>query len=221
MGKYVLTDEQKEAVIGRCNGIITRATVHGGLDPQPLIDVLQLSYEGKAADLLAALAVGIAASFSFKRVAEDFIEVTAMIDWDETIEQMAASDKLTYSNPDLITANFGKCKAGKSGRETVTFYLYRAASSGEVLSTRQVGNRIRKAGYVSEELPFVAVLKDHCTELRSEGVSFVTALGKSSRWRDPYGGVYVPYLSLESRRFDLYYLDDPWYDYDWFVVRRK
>lgn len=42
-----------------------------------------------------------------------------------------------------------------------------------------------------------------------------------SRWQDPNGNVYVPYLNLENRKFNLYNLDNQWNDNDWFVVRRK
>ena len=141
------------------------------------------------------------------------------INHDQTVEEMVSG--LSYANPDLTDANFPNVNGGKTGIEEVKLFDVRPVPSGQSWATDKVLATLDEAGFVPEDLPALAVQKDYIDELRAAGVNYLIALGDGSRWRDSGGDVCVPYLSLEDRGFDLYYLGRQWYDDDWFVVRRK
>jgi len=144
------------------------------------------------------------------------------VNHDQSVEE--AVKGLPYVNSNLTSANFPSCHNGKTGVEEVELFLYRPVPKSENWSHKKVEKAIDKAGFISADMPELAILKDYADELWEADIRFyITAFGASSRWQYPDGFVFVAYLRLfpDFRGFRLYRLEDDWSGRGWFVVRRK
>ena len=167
--------------------------------------------------------LGNVQSIIAEKVDENTIKLRVLsVNYDQTIEEMVRKSGFN-NNSNITSTNFSKSKNGRNDVEEVELFLFRPVPAGQVYSTKNVEKAINKAGFISVDLPELSPIKEHCDELWDAGVKFITALGKSSRWRNPDGYVYTPYLDLspDDRRFNLYWVEVDWSDDVWFVVRRK
>ena len=175
-------------------------------------------------DNIASLFKGEAISKSIiaERIDENLVRLRLLtINHDDSVEEMV---KELLGNSNITSANFPNCHNGKTGMEEVELFLYRPVPKGGNWSTEKVEKEIDKAGFISADLPELAILKDYANELWEADIRYyVTALGENSRWQDPNGNVRVAYLRLgpDDRRFHLDWLENDWCGSDWFVVRRK
>ena len=140
--------------------------------------------------------------------------------FDQTVEHMIAG--LPNNNPDITSAHFAECRRGRTGQEEVRLFLAKPLHDRQHLPVEDVLRYLDEAGFVPEDLPQLALLKDHADELWAAGVYYVSALGVSSVWQKPDGG-YAVYLILnpEDRGFHLHWLGGEWGGPVWFVVSRK
>ena len=140
--------------------------------------------------------------------------------FDQTVEHMIAG--LPNNNPDITSAHFAECRRGRTGQEEVRLFLAKPLHDRQHLPVEDVLRYLDEAGFVPEDLPQLALLKDHADELWAAGVYYVSALGASSVWQKPDGG-YAVYLILnpEDRGFHLHWLGGEWGGPVWFVVSRK
>jgi len=144
-----------------------------------------------------------------------------IINYDLTVEKMIAG--LPDNDTNVTSEHFPDCRAGKTGIEEAQLFLVKPVPSGKRLPTQDVEEILDK-DFVREELPALAVLKEYCDQLRAQEIQFITALGPNSRWANPDGGdVSVPCLGphFVHRGFSLLLVEKDWFDYDWFVCRRK
>lgn len=149
------------------------------------------------------------------------IELAPMIvTFDETVEEMVAG--LLNTNSDITSEHFPECRRGRTGQEEATLLLAKPLHDRQHAPVEEVLRRLDGSGFVPEDLPQLARLKDHADELWTAGVHFVGAVGASSVWRGPDGG-YYPYLILDplDRGFHLHWAESEWGGPVWFVVRRR
>lgn len=151
---------------------------------------------------------------------------------DQTVEAMVAG--LANTNPDITSAHFPECRSGR--QEQAHLFLAKPLSDRQHLPTDDVLRLLTEAGFVPEDLPSLALLKEYADELWEAGVYYVAALGAKSIWLQADGN-YAVYLltNPEDRGFHLHWLgadtaggtkaikDDYRADLNgqlWFVVRR-
>ena len=149
------------------------------------------------------------------------IELAPMVaDLDQSVEQMIAG--MPNNNPDITSAHFAACGAGKTGRQRARLFLAKPLHDRQHVPKEEVLQRLDAAGFVPGDLPELALLKDHADELWAAGVCFVGALGADSVWQGPDGG-YAPYFILnpEDRGFHLHWLEGDWGGPVWFMVKAK
>lgn len=139
---------------------------------------------------------------------------------DQTVEEMIAG--LPNNNPDITSAHFPYCRAGKTGQEEARLFLAKPLRERQHFPTEDVLRRLAGARFVPEDLPQLSLRKDYGDELWAAGVYYVAALGSNSAWQKPDGG-YAVYLILnpEDRGFHLHWLGGDWGGQTWFLVRRE
>ena len=143
-----------------------------------------------------------------------------VVRFDQTVEEMVAG--LLNTNPEITSEHFSECRGGKTGAEEARLFLAKPLDHRTHRPKEEVLRRLDAAGFVPEDLPQLAALRDHCDELRAAGISFIGVLGDNSIWQGPDGG-YQPYLILnpEDRGFHLHWLESEWGDLTWIVVSRR
>jgi hypothetical protein len=149
------------------------------------------------------------------------IELAPMVvRFDQTAEEMTAG--LLNNNPDVTSAHFTECRRGKTGQETANLFLAKPLHDRQHVPMEDVLQRLDKVGFVPEDLPQLASLKDHADELWATGICGVISLGHDSVWRKPDGGYAVYFiLNPEDRGFHLHWLEGDLGGQLWFLVRRK
>ena len=143
-----------------------------------------------------------------------------VVDLDRSVEEMVAG--LLNTNPDLTSEHFPDCRRGYTGPREARLFRAKPLQDRQHVPLEEVLRRLDASGFIPEDLPQLAQLKDHADELWAAGVHFVAALGAGSVWQGPDGG-YHPYLILhpEDRGFHLHWLESEWGGPVWFVVSRK
>ncbi|MBM3946997.1 MAG: hypothetical protein FJ315_06325 [SAR202 cluster bacterium] len=157
----------------------------------------------------------IAARYTFP-----VIELAPIVmDLDRTVDEMVAG--LWNTNPDITSEHFPDCRRGSRGLQEARLWLAKPLEDRQHRPEEEVRRRLEEAGFVPEDLPQLACLKEHADELWAAGMHFVAALGSSSVWRGSDGG-YSPYLILnpDDRGFHLHWIGSEWGGPVWFVVRR-
>jgi hypothetical protein len=149
------------------------------------------------------------------------IELAPMVArFDQTVDEMIAGPP--NNNPDVTSAHFAECRRGKAGQEEVRLLLAKPLHDRQHVPMEDVLRRLEGAGFVPEDLPQLALLKDHAEELWAAGVYYVNALGPSSVWQKPDGGYAVYFIpNPEDRGFHLHWLGGDLGGQLWFLVRRR
>lgn len=150
------------------------------------------------------------------------------VNYDLTVEEMIAGYP---SDTDITSVHLPNCRRGKTGVVTEQgLCLVNPTRPHYGYSDPKVARTITAAGYIFEEMPVLASLKDHAKELWEAGIEHIVARGSQSSWKTPdYGwppreSTYVVRLSLcpTKRRFGTCRIisDSSWWDNEWFLCRK-